>query len=103
MGGVQPLGNSSINTQLMQSWNHIRATSIDLRETVDGATNPEYGRPLSEADEADLDGDGNRSEYITCSETVTYILTIAALVGDQETFTAFFSEPSGPTRIPSGL
>lgn len=43
-------------------------------------------RPLAEADDGDIDGDGNKTERVTYSETVAYVLLRAVMIDDRETF-----------------
>ena len=68
-----PLGE--IRRMLIDSWEHYKKTMIDAD-----------GRPLSDPDGDDIDGDGNREERTTVSEAVSYVLMRAVWMNDKEAF-----------------
>ena len=64
-----------IKEMIDQSWQHYRQMMIGPA-----------GRPLCDRDESDVDDDGDREEFLTCSEGVGYVMLRAVYINDQETF-----------------
>ncbi len=75
MTDISPLNDSSIGNKLVRAWKHWKKNMITSE-----------GRPLAEPDRADTDEDGNRSEPVTYSETVAYVMYYAFRMKDQKTF-----------------
>jgi endo-1,4-beta-D-glucanase Y len=69
------LPQAEIDRMLSDSWEHYKKTMIAAD-----------GRPLSDPDDGDIDGDGDRQERTTVSEAVSYVLLRAVWMNDKETF-----------------
>jgi endo-1,4-beta-D-glucanase Y len=69
------LPRDEIDQMLEDSWKHYKKTMI-----------AGDGRPLSDPDDGDIDGDGDRQERTTVSEAVSYVLLRAVWMNDKEAF-----------------
>ncbi|MFA4843745.1 MAG: glycosyl hydrolase family 8 [Candidatus Margulisiibacteriota bacterium] len=67
--------NQQLDDLIAQTWAYLNATMVDK----------ETGRPLAEIDgKEDIDGDKNKRERYTYSETVGYVMLEAVAVGDEK-------------------
>ena len=70
-----PAPKTEIDDILSKSWEHYKKVMID-----------KDGRPLSDPDDSDIDGDGDRKERVTVSEAVSYVLLRAVWMNDKAAF-----------------
>lgn len=71
---IEP-GAGSIENILRDSWLHYREVKIEK----------DTGRPLADPDNFDV-ANGSKGQYLTFSESVSYVLYRAVLIDDRETF-----------------